>query len=82
MVSTDPSTAVLPSALWNEILRVGFVPAKMDVWATGKVDGDSVAFEGTRWPLLEARTTEAATRLIHVRTLAGADESPRVELVE
>ena len=82
VIATDPSTAVLPSALWDEILRVGFIPSRMDVWATAKVDGSTVAFDGLRWPLLEPRPVDAVARPIHLRTLTGADDPPHVELVE
>jgi hypothetical protein len=39
VVETDPAAAVLPSAFWKEIRRVGFEPVRMELWATGTFGG-------------------------------------------
>jgi len=81
IVVTDPTKPVLPSALWNDIERVGFVPATMDVWVTGSTDGHAVVLDGARWPVVGAEPADARVRSLHVRVLAGDEDPPRVEIV-
>lgn len=82
IAETDAAHRVLPSALWKEIARVGFVPARLEVWATGTFEADSFVLDGGRW-LIEGRKPPAGERRrAHLRLLHGGEDPPHVEVLE
>lgn len=77
VVETDATKPVLPSALWKEILRVGFLPERMEVWATGTFDGRSFG----RWSLVN-EGPGSGERRAHFKVVNGAENPPKVEFVD
>jgi hypothetical protein len=82
IVEIDPVQPVLPSTIWKEIERVGFVPENMEIWAHGVIDGPSFSVDGKPWPLVRPRPSDSAHRRAHVRVLNGGEDPPQVEWVE
>lgn len=82
IVETDPAQPVLPSAIWKEIRRVGFVPANMEIWAEGVFDAHSFAVNGKRWPLAKPGPSGADRRRARLRVVNGDEDPPQVEFVE
>jgi hypothetical protein len=82
VVETDPTEPVLPSLFWKEILRVGFLPERMAIWATGTFDAHSFALDGVRWPLLNKGAAEAGRRRAHFKVAEGGEDPPQVEFVD
>lgn len=81
-VETDPAKSVLPSMFWKEILRVGFVPERMELWATGTFDAHSFALDGARWLLVNAGPGDGGERRAHFKVVSGGEDPPRVEFVD
>ncbi len=81
-VETDLTKPVLPMMFWKEILRVGFVPERMEVWATGTFDAHSFSLDGAFWPLLNIGPAEGGPRRGHFRIVEGGEDPPKVEFLD
>ncbi len=82
IVETDPSRPVLLSSIWKAILRAGFGPEKMEVRAQGRFEKDAFLAGDGRWPLVKPGPTGGGPRRVHLRVENGAEDPPRVEIVE
>ena len=81
-METDPTKPALPSAFWKEIQRVGFVPERMEVWATGTFDAHSFALDGARWPLVNKGPADGGPRRARFRVVDGGEDPPKVEFLD
>lgn len=79
---TDTSLPIVPSLLWNEIIRVGFVPVSMEIWAMGTFDEHSFRLDGGRWPLANRGPQDKGPRRAHLRIVNGAEDPPKVEFLD
>jgi hypothetical protein len=82
LVETDPRAEVQPSAIWNEVERVGFVPGNMEILAEGVIEGNSLVVGGGRWPLEIAVPASPERRKVRLRVMNGGQDPPRVELMK
>lgn len=80
-VETDPGRPVLPKAIWKEVARVGFVPARMEVWAEGTFEAGAFVLEGARWPL-EGPGPGAGRRRAHLGLVDGGEDPPRARFLD
>ena len=79
---TDPSQSVTPAQFWQEVQGVGFLPVKMEVWATGTFEGNSFDLDGGSWPLANAAPSDKGPRRAHFRILTGSEDPPKVEFLK
>lgn len=82
VATTDPGKPVLPATVWKEIVRVGFKPAEMEVRARGTFEEGAFVIDGRRWPLAGRAPAERRLRGARLRTPEGAEDPPRVEVLE
>lgn len=82
IATTDPAQAVLPSASWKEIARVGFKPVALEIRARCSIDEGFVVVDGQRWPLSGPATVDKGTRSARLKIRDGAQDPPRVEALE
>lgn len=79
LADTDPAWPVLPSALWNEVARVGFHPVRMEILARGTFESDAFQIDGTRWPFEGELPAGTLTGPVWLAIKDGAEDPPRVE---
>lgn len=82
IATTDPLEPVLPAASWKEIARVGFKPVAMEVRARCSLAEGFVVVDGRRWPLSGPATIEEGPRTARLKVRDGAEDPPRVEVLE
>jgi hypothetical protein len=82
IATTDPEAPVLPAEVWKEISRVGFKPVGMEVQARGAFEGGAFVIDARRWPLSGKAPVETGTRTVRLKTTGGAEDPPKVEVVE
>ena len=82
VANTDPLRPVLPALFWKEVARVGFVPVRLEMWATGHLEEKAFAIGHARWPLVKPGSAEGHSRRIHLKVADASEDPPRVEVAE
>lgn len=82
VATTDPEAPVLPAQVWKEIARVGFKPVGMELRARGAFERGAFVIDARRWPMSGRAPDEKGPRIVRLKTGAGAEDPPKVEVVE